>query len=130
MNDIFVEKDNQIVLQDINGEIIIKSIDLGPQKQPSSVNKIEADPAVPREHYWKARYLMHQRFATPFVIVIFTCFGLVLGVTDPRSGKSRAYIGAIAGIIFGYVIVMGFKWFAEKGTISAPIAEIFSASSG
>jgi lipopolysaccharide export system permease protein len=86
------------------------------------VNKIEADPAVPREHYWKARYLMHQRFATPFVIVIFTCFGLVLGVTDPRSGKSRAYIGAIAGIIFGYVIVMGFKWFAEKGTISAPIA--------
>ncbi|MCX6127067.1 MAG: hypothetical protein NTV34_20280, partial [Proteobacteria bacterium] len=24
--------------------------------------------------------------------------------------------------IFGYVVVMGFKWFAEKGTISAPIA--------
>ena len=40
---IFIEKDNQIVLQDINGEIIIESIDLGPQKQPSSVSKIEAE---------------------------------------------------------------------------------------
>lgn len=86
------------------------------------VDKIAADPKVEREHYWKARYLLHQRFATPFVIMIFTCFGLVLGVTDPRSGKSRAYIGAIGGIIFGYVVVMGFKWLAEKGTISAPIA--------
>lgn len=86
------------------------------------VDKIKDDPKVERAHYWKARYLLHQRFATPFVIMIFACFGLVLGVTDPRSGKSRAYIGAIGGIIFGYVVVMGFKWFAEKGTISAPVA--------
>jgi LPS export ABC transporter permease LptF len=93
-----------------------------PLELSAYVEKIKDDPAVPREHYWKARFLFHQRLATPFVIIIFACFGLVLGVTDPRSGKSQAYIGAIGGIIFGYVVVMGFKWFAEKGTISAPIA--------
>ena len=86
------------------------------------VDKLEKDPNKDMVLYWKARYLLHQRFATPFVILIFACFGLVLGVTDPRSGKNRAYFGAIGGIIFGYVVVMGFKWFAEKGTISAPIA--------
>ena len=86
------------------------------------VEKIEKDPSVDRTIYWKARYQMHQRFATPVIVIIFACFGMVLGVTDPRSGKNRAYIGAIAGVIFGYVVVMAFKWFAEIGKISAPVA--------
>ena len=47
---------------------------------------------------------------------------MALGVTDPRAGKNRAYAGAIGGIIGGYVVMMWFKWFAEKGTISAPVA--------
>ncbi len=86
------------------------------------IDRIAKDPTVDREHFLKARFLWHYRFATPFVILVFTCFGLVLGVTDPRSRKSRAYMGGIGGIIFGYVVVMMFKWFAEKGAIPAPIA--------
>jgi lipopolysaccharide export system permease protein len=93
-----------------------------PMELNDYVNKLAKEPPKEMALYWKARYLLHQRFATPFVIMIFTCFGLVLGVTDPRSGKNRAYFGAIGGVIFGYVVVMGFKWFAEKGQISAPIA--------
>lgn len=93
-----------------------------PTELNAYVDKLEKDPDKDMVLYWKARYLLHQRFATPFVILIFACFGLVLGVTDPRSGKNRAYVGAISGIIFGYVVVMSFKWFAEKGQIPAPIA--------
>lgn len=86
------------------------------------VKSIENNPEVPRNIYYKARFLMHQRIATPFIVVIFACFGMVLGVTDPRSGKNKAYVGAIGGIIGGYVVLMAFKWFAEKGAISAPLA--------
>lgn len=86
------------------------------------INSIEKNPNVSRQIYYKARFLLHQRIATPFIVVIFACFGMALGVTDPRAGKNRAYSGAIAGIIGGYVVLMGFKWFAEKGAISAPIA--------
>jgi lipopolysaccharide export system permease protein len=86
------------------------------------VSSIEKNPDVPRAIYYKARFLMHQRIATPFIVIVFACFGMALGVTDPRSGKNKAYLGAIVGIISGYVVLMTFKWFAEKGTISAPIA--------
>ena len=93
-----------------------------PLKLYKYINSIENDPDVPRSIYYKARFLLHQRIATPFIVVIFACFGMVLGVTDPRSGKNKAYVGAIVGIIGGYVVLMAFKWFAEKGAISAPLA--------
>lgn len=93
-----------------------------PMKLYRYVSSIEKDPEVPRSIYYKARFLLHQRIATPFIVVIFACFGMVLGVTDPRSGKNKAYAGAIVGIIGGYVVLMAFKWFAEKGAISAPVA--------
>jgi lipopolysaccharide export system permease protein len=93
-----------------------------PVKLYQYINEIEKDKSVDRAIYYKARFLMHQRIATPFIVMIFACFGMVLGVMDPRSGRNRAYIGAIAGIIGGYVVMMGFKWFAEKGSISAPLA--------
>ncbi len=96
-----------------------------PGKLYQYVSAIEKDPSVDRKIYYKARFLMHQRVATPFIVMIFACFGMALGVMDPRSGKNRAYIGAIAGIIGGYVVMMGFKWFAEKGAISAPLAAWF-----
>jgi lipopolysaccharide export LptBFGC system permease protein LptF len=93
-----------------------------PVKLYEYVNAIEKDPSVDRTIYYKARFLLHQRVATPFIVMIFACFGMALGVMDPRSGRNRAYIGAIAGIIGGYVVMMTFKWFAEKGSIPAPLA--------
>jgi len=96
-----------------------------PFKLYQYVNSIENDQTVPRQIFYKARFLLHQRIATPFIVIIFACFGMALGVTDPRSGRNRAYIGAISGIIGGYVVLMAFKWFAEKGSISAPVAAWF-----
>ena len=86
------------------------------------VNDIEKDLSIDRNIYYRARFLLHQRIATPFIVIIFACFGMALGVADPRAGRNRAYIGAISGIIGGYVVMMGFKWFAEKGSIPAPLA--------
>jgi lipopolysaccharide export system permease protein len=93
-----------------------------PVKLYDYVNAIEKDPSVDRTIYYKARFLLHQRVATPFIVMIFACFGMALGVMDPRSGRNRAYIGAITGIIGGYVVMMTFKWFAEKGSMPAPLA--------
>jgi len=72
--------------------------------------------------YFKSRYLLHQRVAIPFATVIFALFAMVLGVQDPRKGKSMAYVGAIGTIIGGYVLMMGFKWLAENGKLPAPLA--------
>ena len=93
-----------------------------PQELSRYIDKIKDDPTVPKDRYWKARFLFHQRFATPFVIFVFACFGLVLGVIDPRSNRNLAYLGAMGGIVFGYVVLMVFKWFAERGSLDARVA--------
>ena len=72
--------------------------------------------------YLRARYLLHQRIAMCFSVIPFAMFGMVLGVTDPRKGKSYAYVLAIAATIGAYVLSMGFKWFAENNHLEAPIA--------
>lgn len=73
-------------------------------------------------NYRRARYLLHQRIGAPFAVMAFAFFGMVLGVSDPRRGKSSAYVGAIVTIIAGYVLMMGFKWLSEAGGWPAPLA--------
>ncbi len=70
----------------------------------------------------RASYLFHQRIASPFAVITFALFGMVLGVSDPRRGKSLGYVGGIVTIMLGYVVMMGFKWFAEKGNMPAYLA--------
>ena len=70
----------------------------------------------------RARFLWHQRIAAPFAVLTFALFGMVLGVADPRRGKSSAYIGAIVTIMIGYVLMMGFKSWAEMGLINPLVA--------
>ena len=72
--------------------------------------------------YRRARFLWHQRIGSPFAVVTFALFGMVLGVADPRRGKSTAYVGAIITIILGYILMMGFKSYAEGGTMHPLIA--------
>ena len=72
--------------------------------------------------YRRARFLFHYRLASPFAVVAFAFYGMVLGVADPRRGRSLAYGGAIVTIISGYVLTMGFRWAAEQGHLSAPLA--------
>lgn len=78
----------------------------------------EADP-MDTGQVVRARYLFHNRIASPFSIFFFGFFGLVLGVVDPRSKKNRSYGGAIAAIIGAYVVMMAFKWLADRSFIDA-----------
>lgn len=71
--------------------------------------------------YRKARFLLHQRIGWPFSVVAFGLFGLVLGISDPRRGKSSAYVGVIVCAIVVYVVQMGFKWLSEKNGLPAPV---------
>ena len=70
----------------------------------------------------KAIFLFHQRISTPFAVVIFAFFGLILGVSDPRKGKNISYLYAIFSIIASYVVIMSFKWFAENTRFPAILA--------
>jgi lipopolysaccharide export LptBFGC system permease protein LptF len=93
-----------------------------PTELVAFIDTLAAKPDRDDKLYWKARYLLHKRIASPFAVIVFALFGMVLGVSDPRRGKSIGYIGAIGAIIGGYVLMMGFGWLAENGHLAAPIA--------
>lgn len=88
-----------------------------PIKLYNYIEQLRVDPKRDNERYWKASTLLHQRLGSPFLVVIFAFFGLVLGVQDPRHGKNRAFLGGILAIIASYILVTSFKSLAEKGTI-------------
>jgi lipopolysaccharide export system permease protein len=69
--------------------------------------------------YRRATYLLHQRIGTPFSVIVFALFGMVLGVADPRRGKSIAYVGVIATIIGAYVLKTAFQSLSDSGDLSA-----------
>lgn len=75
-----------------------------------------------RDIYFKARYLFHQRFGMPFSCFSFALLAMVFGIQDERKGKSYAYLLSCLVIVFGYILIMTFKFWADKGKISAPLA--------
>lgn len=72
-----------------------------------------------REQFLKANFLLHQRVGMPFATIFFAAFAMVLGIQDERRGKNHGYLGTVATIIISYIMVMGFKFWAEKGLLSA-----------
>jgi lipopolysaccharide export system permease protein len=93
-----------------------------PTELAKYVSDLEAAPQKDPSLYRRAAYLFHSRIASPFAAITFALFGMVLGVSDPRRGKSTAYIGAIATIMGGYVLMMGCKWLAENGHASVIVS--------
>jgi lipopolysaccharide export LptBFGC system permease protein LptF len=90
------------------------------------IDTIKADPNPEvKNTYLKARFLLHQRIGLPFLSVVFGLFATVLAIHDERKGKNFGYIGTIITIILGYVFLMGCKWLAEKGVVSAPFGVWF-----
>lgn len=95
---------------------------LAPADLTAYIAKLET--AEPRDDALliRARYLYHNRIASPFSVFFFGMFGMVIGVVDPRTQKNRAFVNGIAAIIVGYVFMMGFRWFADRGWIDAILA--------
>ena len=83
------------------------------EKEPNRLEKKDA--------YYKSRFLIHQRVGMPFAALVFACFGMVLGIHDDRRGKGFGFVGSILTIMGGYIVIMFFKWLAEKGAIGAPV---------
>lgn len=71
--------------------------------------------------YLKARFLFHQRFGMPFACFAFALLAMVFGIQDERRGKSHAYLLSSLVIVLGYVLIMSFKYLAEKGSLNAPV---------
>ena len=96
----------------------------GPQKLWKHLGKHEAGDKseLDDKEYLKARFLFHQRLGLPFACITFALFAMVFGVQDQRRGKSWGYIALIFTIILAYVFLMSFKFLAEKGMITAPLA--------
>lgn len=88
-----------------------------PQELRQYIRNLKAQTTPDLALIRRASYLYHQRIASPFAAITFALFGMVLGVSDPRRGKSLAYVGAIVTIIVGYVILMGCKWLAENAYV-------------
>lgn len=95
---------------------------LGPVDLWRYINKTSTalDERTKMEHT-KAAFLFHQRIGLPFSCITFALLAMVLGIGDERRGKGAGYMGAILAVIAGYVFLMGFKFLAEKGVVSAPL---------
>lgn len=94
----------------------------GPGELWNYVGNLEVNrKSVQDEIYYKSRFLLHQRFGLPFACITFALFAMVLGIQDERRGKGFGYLGTVLTIILGYVLLMSFKFLAEKGQISAPL---------
>ena len=104
--------------QDSGGDY--RSLTPGPLKEFIATMKEKKD-AHSQKLYRKANFLFHQRFGMPFATIFFAMFAMVLGIQDERRGKSQGYLGSIATIILSYILVMSFKYWAEKGLVSAPL---------
>lgn len=86
------------------------------------IDKMEQQQDRDESLYRRARYLLHQRIGTPFSVITFALFGMVLGIADPRRGKSMAYVGVIVTIIGAFVLKTAFEWLNTNGYLSAPLA--------
>jgi lipopolysaccharide export system permease protein len=93
-----------------------------PTQMWNYLGDMEAKDQTDDSVYKRARYLLHQRIAMPFSTITFAMFGMILGVSDPRRGKSWGYVLAIATTIGGFILSTGFRVISERGAMEAPLA--------
>jgi lipopolysaccharide export LptBFGC system permease protein LptF len=93
-----------------------------PLKLWKHLDVLKKAPKKKLKHYYRASYLFHNRLASPFAIIAFAMFALVIGIQDARHGRSRAYVGGISVILVGYIFMTAAKWFAERGYVHGFLA--------
>ena len=74
------------------------------------------------EVYRRAYYLYLSRLANPFLLIAFALFGLLLGIQEQRRSNGLSYLAAISTIIGCFVLVVGCRWYGEKGMVPIPVA--------
>ncbi len=85
-------------------------------------SKAKSTKADDIDKYLKARYLFHSRFSMPFAAIFFALFAMVFGINDDRRGKNYGFLAATLTVVIGYIVMMSFKFLADKGQMSAPLA--------
>ena len=86
------------------------------------VTELANNPSRDESLYRRAAYLFQQRISSPFAVISFALFGMVLGISDPRRGKSMAYLGAVLTIISAYILKMSFDWLANNRNFGVVLA--------
>lgn len=86
------------------------------------LKSMEQSGEVTTSEYFKPHFLFHSRVSKGFTVVVFAFFGLTLGISDQRKGKSSAYSLAVAAVLLSYVFTTSFKGVAESGEIDAATA--------
>jgi len=66
----------------------------------------------------------HRRFAIPFACVVFGLIGLPLGVSPPRSGRSRGFATSIVVLCLFYLLFRAAENLSWKGVIH-PLAAMW-----
>jgi lipopolysaccharide export system permease protein len=86
------------------------------------IKDLENDPDRDEKLYARASYLMHSRFSQPFLVIGFALFAMIFGIQDQRRSKNSGYIGTIATLILGYVLMSSFQTLAEKSRMDPILA--------
>ena len=74
------------------------------------------------EELVKLRILFHERFCFPLAGLALCFWGIPLGVSPPRAGRSRAIVVAVLlSAVFYYLMILG-KFMAIKGSVPAATA--------
>ena len=69
--------------------------------------------------FCKAAYLHYSRYGNGFVLFALAFFGMVLGIQEQRHSKNRGYIGSVLTIMVCFLLMVGFRWVAERSMLPA-----------
>ncbi len=87
----------------------------------ATVKMLSHDP-LEVEVYRKARYLYLSRLANPFLLIALALFGLLLGIQEQRRSNGFSYLAAVCTIIGSFILVVGCRWYGEKGLLPISLA--------
>lgn len=100
--------------QIFGGELVVDDYrNLPPSKLLDHIAQLRSQPESADE-LLRAETLFHQRAGLPGAIFAFALFGLVLGISDPRQGKSKVFYAGVACIMATYVLGMAFRWLGDN----------------
>lgn len=80
--------------------------------------------SLPADHPKRGRLFLafHKRFSQPISCLVFGFLGLALGISDPRSGRSRGVAVAVVLLLSYYLLMRGGDGAGERGALPPFVA--------